>query len=169
MKAKMLNQLYQRGKERSELKAFERKSSRELDKDIWSTVYITDMPIQTLTETAYSKIDAFLKEILIDSEIKDFAIERNGMLGFWQFTVMTYKEVTKFDITDELDEQIQEQYKKIAYRWLEQYGYDKYGDDISITKLSFKKDFIEITISNENSGSTVILKKLSGEWKIIEY
>lgn len=167
MKAKMLNQLFQKGKVRTELTQTERKSSKELDKDIWSTVYITDMPIQILTETAYSRINVFLARTLESSDIKEFSIERNGMLGFWQFTVMTYKEVTKFDITDEVDDKTKQEYENMAYHWLKTTGYDKYGDDIEIRDLQFRKNLIQITLANENSGFTVIMKQdeSSGKWK----
>lgn len=126
MKAKMLNQLIQRGKEK--LTKYEKRSGRDLDKDIWSTVYITDIPIQTLTDEAILMIHDFIEKHLDDKDVKDFTVERNGMLGFWQFTVLTFKEVTDFDIVEETEEERKARLMPIAEKWWEQLGSisDKY-------------------------------------------
>jgi hypothetical protein len=97
MKAKMLNQLIQRSEERK-LSKYEKKV-RHLDLDLWSTSYITDIPIEELTDVAERKIEDFVLNNI--GEAMDIMLERNGMLGYWQFTVVTTWEVTNFDIETE--------------------------------------------------------------------
>lgn len=129
MKAKMLNQLVQRAKET--LTKYEKKSGRDLGRDMWSTVYITDIPVQTLTDDVIVMIQNFILQHFDDKDVKDFTIERNGMLGFWEFTVITFVEVTEFDITEETDEERKARLMPIAEQWWEKLGSldDKYSDD----------------------------------------
>lgn len=97
MKAKMLNQVVQRGRDKSS--KWEKR--RNLDKNLWSTAYITDIPIQTLTDIAEQKIEDFIDLCFkIDDELIDLTLERNGMLGFWQFTIITTCEIIDFEIED---------------------------------------------------------------------
>lgn len=148
MKAKMLNQLIQRGKEN--LKKWEKKSGRELDKDIWSTVYITDIPIQILTDEAVTMINDFIERHFKDKEVKDFTVERNGMLGFWQFTVMTFKEVTEFDIEEETDEERRARLMPIAEQW-----WDKLG---SLSDKYQSYDWRVHDVTEENGGNRIVIQ-----------
>lgn len=172
MKAKMLNQLIQRGKEK--LTKYEKRSGRDLDKDIWSTVYITDIPMQTLTDEAVLLIHNFIERHFDDKDVKDFTLERNGMLGFWQFTVMTFQEVTDFDIVEETAEERRARLMPIAEQWWEQLGSisDKYQSyDWWIDDVTEKDDgnTLYIAMRCDVGGYNETLKRNSkGEWMWVE-
>ena len=149
MKAKMLNQLFQRGKE-THKKA---EKARDLDKDIWSTVYITDIPIQTLTDEAWESVKDFIERHFADftdREIEDtFTMERNGMLGFWQFTVLTVREVTEVDIVEETAEERKARLMPIAEKWWEQLG--------SISDKYQGYDWWIADVDEEDNGNTMYI------------
>lgn len=88
MQAKMENQMFTAQSRRN--------------KDLWSSLYITDIPIHTRTNDVYTKIDHFCADVLAEGGlgIKDFSIQRNCILGFWEFKVVTEFELMKFDVKD---------------------------------------------------------------------
>lgn len=49
-------------------------------------------------------IRAFIKRHFDDKEVQGFTVERNGMLGFWLFTIITLKEVMEFGIEEKANE-----------------------------------------------------------------
>lgn len=172
MKAKMLNQIIQIGKET--LTKYEKKSGRNLDRDMWSTVYITDIPIQILTKEATVTIQDFIDRHFDDKEVEDFTMERNGMLGFWQFTVITFQEVTEFDITEEPDKEHKAELMQTAEDWWEQDGSesDKYkGLDwwIKDVKELENGNRIDILLECEFGTQTeTVITKENGELEWIE-
>lgn len=170
MKAKMLNQLFQKGKET--LTKYEKKAGKDLDRDMWSTVYITDIPIQTLTAEAISKIKKFTDTHLGNKEMRDFTVERNGMLGFWQFTVITFEEVIEFDIVEETDEERKARLMPIAEEWWEKEGqfdndYADGGNDWRVEYIEESDDgnTLEIQMTCDGSWWWETLKKTDNGWK----
>lgn len=72
------------------------------NKDLWSSLYITDIPIYTRTNDVYTNVEIFCNSVLAEDGlgIKDFSIQRNCILGFWEFKVVTEFELMKFDVKD---------------------------------------------------------------------
>lgn len=105
MKVKYTDQQYQKGKETNN----KREKQRDLDKDLWSTTYLTDIPDSVLTDIADNEIASFIAIHFgeYNSEAPDklpavvgYTISRNGIFKMWQFTVVTSFEVTVFEITE---------------------------------------------------------------------
>lgn len=98
MNAQMINQRFQFAKKnptKYEIEKF-------LDADRWITTYITSLPIETPTSEVREIIKDFAREHiekLITND--DLTLERNAMLGYWQFSVTTFSEVTKFKIVED--------------------------------------------------------------------
>lgn len=156
MKAKMLNQIVQRGKEKTT--KYERK--RNLDKDLWSTSYVTNIKIDVMTDDAEQTIENFCEKHFGDKNIFDVTIERNGMLGFWQFTIITAKENTDFEIIEETEEQVTERLMAVVQNWYDKKGYQNYEYDMYIDKieeLSDNKLKVYLKAEDVSYGDTVIL------------
>ena len=96
MTVQLLNQIVKRGK--ADADKYERK--RSLDKDLWNTAYITDMPMEILTDDAEEEIYNFVGRHFGTLDVVEVNIERNGMLRLWQFSVVTGQEITEFSISD---------------------------------------------------------------------
>lgn len=162
MKAKMLNQTYHDKLDKTS--KFEKK--KNLDKDLWSTSYITDIVISTCTKDAVSQIKAFIARQFGD--VLDIAFERNGMTGFWQFTIISDFEVMDFDIAEETPQEVTERLMPIAEQWFMQQGIDEYGSDWEIDDIIEKDsgNTIWINLKCDNGIDTaVLIKKENGEWQ----
>ena len=171
MKAKYTDQQFQRGKETHKTK----EKARNLDKDLWSTTYLTDMPDTIKTDEAESKVKEFIFKHFGSTEAPDeehfpavlgFTIARNGMFKMWQFTVVTTFEVTEFEIIEETDEERRERLMPIAKKWWDKYGSldDEYQDyDWSIYDVIEKDEgnTIIINLSCAVGGSSEVLKRNS--------
>ncbi len=96
MTVQLLNQIVKRGK--ADADKYERK--RSLDKDLWNTAYITDIPMEILTDEAEKEIYNFVGRHFGTLDVVEVNIERNGMLRLWQFSVVTGQEITEFSISD---------------------------------------------------------------------
>lgn len=96
LQAQLTSQTFQLG--RTDLKKYEKNNHKELDTDIWYSTFVTNIPINVGTYKAYELIDDFTQRHFCD--IKEIAISRNGMLGFWEFQVVTYSEITNFNPKD---------------------------------------------------------------------
>lgn len=96
MTIQLLNQIVKRGK--ADADKYERK--RSLDKDLWNTAYITDIPMEILTDEAEEEIYNFVSRHFGTLDVVEVNIERNGMLRLWQFSVVTGQEITEFSISD---------------------------------------------------------------------
>lgn len=160
MKAKMLNQTYHDKLDKTT--KFDKKQNK--DKDLWSTSYISDIPISTCTKDATSQIKAFISRQFGDA--LDIAFERNGMTGFWQFTIISDYEVMDFDIAEETP--VTEQLMPIAEQWFMQQGISEYGSDWEIDSIIEKDsgNTMWINLKCNNGIDTVVLAKNSnGEWE----
>ena len=105
MKVRYTDQQFQRGKETHK----RAEKARDLDKDLWSTTYLTDIADVVTTDEAELQIKDFILRHFgsTESESTDllpavlgFAIARNGMFKMWQFTIVTNFEVTDFEIME---------------------------------------------------------------------
>ena len=96
MTVQLLNQIVKRGK--ADADKYERK--RSLDKDLWNTAYLTDIPIEMLTDDAEQEISHFVDRHFGEFDVVDISIERNGMFRLWQFSVVTGQEITEYSISD---------------------------------------------------------------------
>lgn len=97
MKAKLLSQQYQKAKENCNSQ--ERK--RMLHLDLWRSQYVTDLPMKVPTDEAYDLIYSFICSRLnydTNEGILEVTLERNGLIGLWQFTVLTDYEIAIFEI-----------------------------------------------------------------------
>lgn len=162
MKAKMLNQTYHDKLDKTS--KFEKK--KNLDKDLWSTSYITDIVISTCTKDAVSQIKAFISRQFGDA--LDVSFERNGMTGFWQFTIISDFEVMDFDIAEETPKEVTERLMQIAEQWFMQQGICEYGSDWEIDGIIEKDsgNTMWINLKCNNGIDTVVLAKNSnGEWE----
>ncbi len=88
MQAKMENQIFV--------------AQNKRHKDLWSSLYITDIPIYAYTNNVYTNVEIFCNNILTKDGmgIKEFSIQRNCILGFWEFKVITDFELMEFDVKD---------------------------------------------------------------------
>ena len=94
MTVQMINQRFQFGKDESIMTKNDYDKGYDLER--WFTSYITDIPIVTDTDTAKEEIIAFCRKNLEPHlNVKgDLTLERNCLLGYWQFTLMTLSELT---------------------------------------------------------------------------
>lgn len=175
MKVRYTDQQFQRRKETHK----KSEKGRNLDKDLWSTTYLTDMPDTVLTDEAESKVKEFISKHFGSTEapssdqlpaVLGFTIARNGMFKMWQFTVVTTFEVTAFDISDETDEERRERLMPIAEEWWDKLGSldDKYQDyDWWIADVIERDggNTLNIILNCDVGGSGETLKRNSkGKW-----
>lgn len=95
MTVQMINQRFQFGKDESIMTKNDYGKGYDLDR--WFTSYITDIPIATDTDTAKKEIIEFCQQNLdkqLNVGLGDLTLERNCLLGYWQFTLMTLSELT---------------------------------------------------------------------------
>ncbi len=91
MKAKFLNQTFREGKKC----------------DLWTTIYITDIPIKEPTAIVLKKVNDFVTRQKMRpcmGNSGEIRLQRDGMLGFWQFIIVTEKELDYTDIIEETEE-----------------------------------------------------------------
>ncbi len=94
MKAKMLNQNIQIGKETHS----KREKAMNLDKDVYSTSFLTNLSADTESETAKIRIENFIGRHI--GEVDRITLERNCLMGFWGFSVITFKVIEELSLED---------------------------------------------------------------------
>lgn len=96
MKAKMLNQNIQIGKETHS----KREKAMNLDKDVYSTSFLTNLPANTESETAKIRIEDFIGRHI--GKVDRITLERNCLMGFWGFSVITFESIEELSLEDKL-------------------------------------------------------------------
>lgn len=96
MKAKMLNQNIQIGKETHS----KREKAMNLDKDVYSTSFLTDIPANTESEMAKIRIEDFIGRHI--GVVNRITLERNCLMGFWGFSVITFECIEELSLEDKL-------------------------------------------------------------------
>lgn len=120
MKVKMLNQIYNQAK--SKTTKYERR--KNFDKKRWQSTYVSNLPMEILTDDAFAFIQNFVYNQF--SDVLDIVIERNCMVGFWQFTVITSSEITDYEISDNMSYNTVKILLDSANEWYEDVGEKKY-------------------------------------------
>ena len=68
----------------------------------WLTTYITNVPIDKPTKDFEEEVVKTIKAHFEGKDVRldKLRLERNGMTKFWQFTFLSYKEITLWQIDD---------------------------------------------------------------------
>ena len=126
------------------------------------TTYVTNIDIlEFRAERAKKLINEFCTRHFKNNDIPifDTKYEKNGIIGFWQFTVQTYREITEYNIIEETSEQVKERLLHIAQEWYEQEGYANYPAEMTITKVEEVEGGIRVTLFGDCGGDVVTLQR----------
>lgn len=130
MRAKMIDQQYREGI----CDANKYEIRKDLDLDVWTTTYVTDLDIVETTATVKKIVEEFIDLYIGDYHlwrrgVLSFTLNRNGMTNLWQFSVATRFEVNVFEVI-EPDEWIDvtEQYRDIVQQWYDNFGIKEIKD-----------------------------------------
>lgn len=135
------------------------------------TNYITDIPIEIDFEEAEDRVIKLCAEQLPELQPDvDIELERNGMMGYWCFTVATQLENKKFtvEMQEESPAQKKNRLLKIAVNWYTKFGVEEYENNWDITDVKERDhgNTILITLTDEVSGQPMfeVLKKSATGW-----
>lgn len=135
------------------------------------TNYITDIPIETDYEEVEDRVLQLCAEQLTELQPDiDVSLERNGMMGYWCFTVATKLENKKFavEMWEESPAEKQNRLRKIAVNWFSKLGIEEFGTSWDITDVQERDhgNTVRITLVDEISQQPVVevLKKSAKGW-----
>lgn len=133
----------------------------------WNTTYITDMSMEVPTADAWDKIVKFVKkhiatkEAILPKQEKSITIERNGMFGLWQFSVITNAEIMLWDISDVSPQETTEKWRETVERWFYKEGFKDYDKPMQIDSIEEVDENtlrVHLIADDYTDGDTVTLK-----------
>lgn len=159
MKIKLESQSFQKAKKRTD--RYERKHNKDID--LWSSQYVTDLDMNLPTYDVYGLVEEFIDRHFLDEEYpenKVFGIDimRNGMLGLWEFRVITNFEVLLFEYSEETSTEKSRKALLIADIWFEREGRFDYPEaEWSVVDAEEAEDgSYNVYLFSEISGTVIV-------------